>query len=175
MVEYLLKFKDLDAKVVMSRRRGANVRRRLFDDTATNENCEQLNNINGDEHNEQFLDRKQEEWNFDFRNGRPLPGRYAWQPIENSSRREHSFTPVTPNTRNNESLRSGVHTTTARQATNRSADTRRYSPYNLRSRSRGTHSNERGFFPIGAYTNRDRSSSRSSNTSNERLEGDVRT
>jgi hypothetical protein len=159
----------------MSSRRGANARRRLFNDTATNEDCEQLNNIKGDEHDEQFLDRKQEEWNFDFRNSRPLPGRYAWQPVENSSRRERSFTPVTPRVSNNESLRSAVHTTTTRQATSRAADTRRHSPYNLRSRSRGTRSDERGFFPIVGYTNRDRSSSRSSNTSSERLEGDVRT
>lgn len=159
----------------MSSRRGANVRRRLFDDTTANEDCERLNNINGDEDKEQFLDRKQEEWNFDFRNGRPLPGRYAWQPVESSSRRDRSLTPVTPRTSNNESFRSAVHTTTTRQATRSAADTRRHSPYNLRSRSRGTHINEREFFPIPRYTDRDRSSSRSSNTSNERLEGDVRT
>ncbi|CAB4033326.1 Cyclin-dependent kinase inhibitor 1B [Paramuricea clavata] len=159
----------------MSGRRGANVSRRLFDDAVTNEDCEQLNNINGDEANEQFLNRKQEEWNFDFRNGRPLPGRYVWQQVDSSSRRERSFTPVTPRASNNESLRSAVHTTTTREGTNRPADTRRHSPYNLRSRSRETHTNERGFFPIRGYTNRDRSSSRSSNTSNERLEGDVRT
>ncbi|XP_028406444.1 uncharacterized protein LOC114528931 [Dendronephthya gigantea] len=165
----------------MSDRRGANVRRRLFDDSATNEGCEQLNNINGDEGNEQLLDRKQEEWNFDFRNGHPLPGRYAWQAVENSSLAESSFTPITSRGRtrasNNESIGSARHTTSTRQDTSRIAETStsRYSPYNLRSRSRGgRNSNERGFLPIG-YTNRDRSSSRSSNTSNERLEGDVRT
>lgn len=165
----------------MSGRRGANVRRRLFNDSATNEDCEQLNNINGDEDNEQLLDRKQEEWNFDFRNGHPLPGRYAWQPVEDSSLAEASFTPITHRGRtrasNNESIRSARNTRTTRQDTSRIAEARtsRYSPYNLRSRSRGGHnSNETGFFPIG-YTNRDRSSSRSSNTSNERLEGDVRT
>ena len=165
----------LKSEVRMSGRRGANARRRLFNDAATDENCEQLNNINGDEENEQFLDRKQEEWNFDFRNGRPLPGRYAWQPVESSSRRERgNFTTVTSRVSNNESFRSAVHTTTTRQATRRVTDTQRHSPYNLRSRPR-THTNERGFLPIVGYTHRDRSSSRSSNTSTERLEGDVRT
>lgn len=163
-------------KVGMSSRRGGNVRRRLFDvDSAASEECEQLNNINGDENNEQFLDRKQEEWNFDFRSGRPLPGRYAWQPV--ATRRGRGFAPVTGRSAgNNEPLRSGVHTRSSRQlAPRRAADTHRNSPYNLRSRSRGTRASERGFLPIAGYRDRDRSSSRSSNTSNERLEGDVRT
>ena len=164
----------------MSSRRGASVSRRLFEnDTETNEDCEQLNNINGDEDNEQFLNRKQEEWNFDFRNGRPLPGRYMWEPVADSGltpSRQGNFTAVRPRAGNTESVPTEIHTTThSRQSRSRATDTRRHSPYNLRSRSRAMHSSDRVFSPIVRYRNRDRSNSRSSNTSNERLEGDVRT
>ncbi|XP_046862917.1 uncharacterized protein LOC124456542 [Xenia sp. Carnegie-2017] len=160
----------------MSRGRGT-VRRRLFDEPPTNE-CEQLNNINVSEDNEQLLDRKQEEWNFDFRNGRPLPGRYAWQPMVSNTvhrARPCAFTPVATRTTSNESITSQVNTTSTRHGSSRSSNVVRHSPYNLRSRTRNTRTVERGFYPVSNYSNRDRSSSRSSNASSERPEGDVRT
>lgn len=134
-----------------------------------------------DKESEKLLDQKQAEWNFDFRNGKPLPGRYEWIQVEHTSPSEAILRPVASTTITNESNATAtdtagveIHPTRRRS---RASVSQRYVPYDLRSRSRGIRNNELRISSVEHYRNRERSDNSSSviTRSNERLQSDVRT
>lgn len=135
-----------------------------------------------DEESEKLLDQKQAEWNFDFRNGKPLPGRYEWIQVEETSPGEAIARPVTSTTITNQSNATdtaGIQIHPTRRHS-RASVSQRSVPYDLRSRSRGIRNNELRISSLEHYRNRgerpDNSSSViTSNRSNERLQSDVRT
>ena len=163
----------------MNTRNISSARRQLFTDELQVEEDLDYNNSDlapQEESDNRLLDEKQEEWNFDFRNGRPLPGRYEWIPVPNMPPSDAIIHTVASNS----AAISGntgvpVSDTTTTRSSRPSVNTR-YVPYNLRSRSRNTYSNETRISPVERYRNdRNRNNSLTSTTSSERLEGDVRT
>lgn len=155
----------------MYTRNSSSVRRQLFTEDQPVEGDVEFAH---DEESDRLLDQKQVEWNFDFRNGRPLPGRYEWVPVGSNPPSEANVQPnVTATTTTATST--GVYMESQRGHT-QSLVTRRYVPYNLRSRSRDTRTNETLISPVDRYRNdRNRSNVLTTGTSNERLEGDIRT
>lgn len=147
----------------MNTRSSSNIRRQLFTDEQqlVERDVERRCDV---EESEKLLDQKQAEWNFDFRNGKPLPGRYEWIKVGN-----------TPPSEDTHAIDTHGHMDSRHSRHSRASVTQRYIPYDLRSRSRDTRNNELRISSVERYTNRDNSNVITSAKSSERLEGDVRT
>ena len=163
----------------MDTRSSSSIRRQLFTEEQP---VGRSGEHRSDKESEKLLDQKQAEWNFDFRNGKPLPGRYEWIQVEHTSPSEAILRPVASTAirtnQSNATDTAGIQIHPTRRHS-RASVSQRYVPYDLRSRSRGIRNNELRISSVEHYRNLERSNNSSSvitsTRSNERLQSDVRT